>query len=102
MNKLITITPVFLALLIGGCSYGSLYEAEQACSEWSEQVGFYRHIWLDGDDKLVFETPIRRCSREELTKQVLGLTIAHKLDDWGELESEERYPSRKVVKRFRY
>ena len=34
MNTLTTTFTVALAVLITGCSYGSMYEAREACDEW--------------------------------------------------------------------
>ena len=88
-------------ILLTSCKYGSLKQAFDACKEWSEKGDKYSISYSSGS----YEMNIRECTREDETKQFLGLehtNIEPKL--YGRYEN---LPSRdtkdaKVKKRFKY
>ena len=98
MNKLTTITPIFLAVLITGCSYGSKYEASEACKEWQEEGTQYLYQIGDYPSRPAYN---RRCEYEPQTKKILGLENksleAGKLYQWDDMPGED-----KVTKRFQF
>ena len=98
MNKLITILPVFLAVLVTGCSYGSYYEASEACREWSDNGKPYKRTnkWNKNIDK----ANSRYCRDEDRTNQILGFErVGIKR---GRTYDSSKLLDSKVTKRFRY
>lgn len=70
MKRLLLLLPL---LLVTGCGYGSMTEAEAACSSWAGKGGRILRA-LDADDE-PYTSFIRGCENEEATRQVLGYDI---------------------------
>jgi len=95
-------------LLLGGCgTYGSLREASDACSNWREQGGTFtrdfgpyydRPLDRGGGNRYV-EMPVRSCTTETETRQVLGLVGPYAKGTEG---YDWELHQGKVQARFRY
>ena len=71
MKRLLLLLPM---LFIAGCGgYGSMTEADAACSSWAYKGGRIKRA-RDADDK-PYSSLIRGCENEEVTRQVLGYDI---------------------------
>ena len=103
--------------LLTSCSYGSLYEANNACKEWQEKGGSYKYEMEEFNLELLWNNPKRRyiktftrdlrwCKLEEETNQFLGFEIQNSKKDTlyklGELDKKIGRHKVKVVKRFKY
>ena len=99
-------------VMLSGCTYGSQYEADAACSKWIEQGGFYTERFTDvtfsvitfaNEEKTVEKKePLRYCREEKETNQILGFEMKTiKNGQLVEREYNKNYGA-EVVKRFRY
>ena len=95
-GALIGVPSIGCALLLAGCTYGSMWEAEQACKEWESKGGKFinqyesnecesfrlwdrRGLWntkcSPGEERIKVisnEMDRRFCDHEEATRQFLG------------------------------
>lgn len=97
---------------LGGCAFGSQYEADAACSKWVQQGGFYKERFIDvsfsmttfaREEKIIEQkAPLRYCTEEKQTNQILGFEMKT-IKDGQVIEREYgRNYGAEVVKRFRY
>lgn len=103
MRPLLLLLPL---VLLAGCSkYGSLREAGSACSKWAEQGGTY--TWAVGPELARYvreqwqEKPVRRCTIESETRQVLGLVGPYAKGETVTRESWDEGEG-KIKARFRF
>ena len=68
MKRLLLLLPLLFITSCGG--YGSMVEAESACSSWRAKGGYINRASSPGE-KAYFRF-IRGCENEEATRQVLG------------------------------
>ena len=118
---------LIIPFIIGGCSFGSFYEANISCEEWKDKGGIYTGIivainrndsnknspdYLFKDTKNIF--PMRRCQFDKETKQILGLELNNREENKNYYLSEsqrlknsptnllDRDLDWEIFKRFRY
>ena len=70
MKRLLLLLPL---LLVTGCGYGSMVEADAACSSWAYKGGRIKQARSADDEP--YSRLIRGCENEEVTRQVLGYDI---------------------------
>ena len=70
MKRLFLLLPL---LLLTGCGYGSMVEADAACSSWASKGGRIKRA--HSADREPYWSFIRGCENEEVTRQVLGYDI---------------------------
>ena len=70
MKRLLLLLPL---LLVTGCGYGSMAEADVACAKWAVKGGSFRKAYVAYDEG--WEPLIRSCKNEAVTRQVLGYDI---------------------------
>ena len=100
-----------LILLLTSCSYGSFYEAQEACEEWRDKGGSYKFERERKNIKnetyiTISSNRLRDCLNENETNQILGFQyFGCKKGDFVKLgPSKRNLPNitQKVVKRFKY
>ena len=67
-----------LIFVLASCGYDSLYQAEDACFNWTVEGGSYKvrlRRSIEPFDFFTITKEIRRCSHEYETKQFLGFEI---------------------------
>ena len=64
---------LLLPLLVSGCGYGSMFEADEACRAWKYKGGYIKQA-IDTDDEPYWAI-IRSCDDDVTTRQVLGYDI---------------------------
>ena len=94
--KHLLLAPLLLTLLVASCSnnkkYNSYREAVNACNEWVKKGGTYKLKnpefieWSTRPDftaykEEIYNIPLRWCSEEKETKQILGLRIPKRKKD---------------------
>ena len=98
MNKITTTFTVAIAVLITGCSYGSKYEAREACNEWQKGGTQYMKKIGDYPSRTSYN---RYCDDEPETKKILG--FENKAIKAGKTYQYDKLPGEsKVTKRFQY
>jgi hypothetical protein len=96
MKKLLLLLFTSLTLLAPAVNaqwfgkYGSIFEAKQACSKWKKA----------GPDWKIPSNPIRACTHEKETRQIVGASI--RIIKRGEGKNMRLSADTKVIKRFRY
>ena len=70
MKRLFLLLPL---LLLTGCGYGSMVEADAACSSWASKGGRIKRA--HSADREPYWSFIRGCENEEVTRQVLGYDV---------------------------
>ena len=70
MKRLLLLLPL---LLVTSCGYGSMVEADAACSSWAYKGGRIKQARSADDEP--YSRLIRGCENEEVTRQVLGYDI---------------------------
>ena len=70
MKRLLLLLPL---LMVTGCGYGSMAEAEAACGKWANKGGFIKKASsIDGEP---WKSVFRSCKNEAVTRQILGYEI---------------------------
>tara|TARA_B100000579_G_C22701758_1_gene790118 strand:- start:49 stop:360 length:312 start_codon:yes stop_codon:yes gene_type:complete len=103
MNRFLLL--VLTGGLLSSCSYGSFYEANEACRKWKEEGGTYSYktpYLYEKGTRIIEDVDIRKCWDEERTNQVLGSEdiskSKHALYQLG-MRPEK---NEQVIKRFKY
>ena len=92
-----------LILVLSSCSYGSYYEAQQACRKWASKGGSYQYEYLiTSNSTRLISSNIRYCQLEERTRQLLGFTDTNKRK--GSFYKSGTRPDKKIklIKKFKY
>ena len=97
MRKRLSLSLVLVFGLVGCNSYGSLYEAREACAEWEEKE---KTVELKRRYKVQRTIGSRYCLIEEETNQVLG--FMNKTIENGNWKINDNEGEDEVVKRFKY
>lgn len=117
--------PILLLPLLVSCSYGSMYEAKQACDKWKADGGKYTqqgetystkcHKWITlynsdlgticADEEVVttptsYELDLRGCKYEPETNQFLGWQIVDASP--GQVLTIDQKTNSKISKHFRF
>ena len=110
MKRLLLLLPL---LFIAGCGgYGSMAEAESACSRWRWKGGYIKKASSPGEK--AYQRFIRACENEAATRQVLGYERPGTQEDTTYIgdgryqfgtytnENGDVLGRRRITKRFKY